>query len=650
MIRWLLEMVGLRRRRRRVYAQPPVPPPAPVRRRHKGEAAMPLPPGYIQGRNQTELSPPPPLPVRRFGPSSMPLPPGQLQGPSDPQASRARAREAARESRVSPQDLVRALEQPAHTARRRHSQPTPPPPAPAAKPPRPAWRPGRWIAGKWTIWRPRLARAGRFGLFYVVPAAALVVVASLVLREMRNVGIVVMPIPVPKVVADAGLTPEVVAQHLADRVLLLRRVTLADRSIRPDDALSGPPPAIGLPAPLLSRRGIATRLRDLFATPVERVSGDVTTRPDGRLTLRLHMTGAGEIAMQDGLTADELDASLEKVAAQVWRVADPALYAWYVSETEPRAAAALVTLRRLLKDPVTGQEMPESPARQTVMMLVADAMLRSGDPRGALEQLHEMGTAATLYPPAWAVRATALMELGRAAEATEAQTRVLTLAPNSAWAHKSAAKFYLSVGRIDEAYQQARAARRIAPEDGAAGILESAALIGLHRDAEALEVARQTIQRAPAQPGVQEALGNTLLAGRRPDLALAMFDSELRLHPGRVTAMIGRVRALQALRRHAEALATADEAMKIMPNNGTTMLLRAWSLLAVKRPQDALAAFEALLRSRPNLPVLLQGRAMALVALGRNADAIVALEALNKQMPGNPQVESELKRLRQAPQ
>jgi tetratricopeptide (TPR) repeat protein len=647
MIRWLLQLVGLRRRRRRFYVQPPLPPPAQLRRRYKGETAMPLPPGYIQARGQAEPSPPPPLPVRRFGPASMPMPPGQLQGPTQPAGERAR--ESGKEAKASPSELVRALEQPSQTVRRRRAAPSPQTPAalPAANPREPRFRP--WMARKWAIWRPRLGRAGRFGVFYLAPAAVVVVVAGLVLREMRNVGIVVMPFSVPAALAQTGLSADVLAQHLADRVLLVRRVTLADRSNRPDDSLSGPVPAIGLPAPLLSRRGIATRLRDIFATPVERVSGDVVTQPDGKLTLRLHMTGAGEIAVQDGLTPGDMDASLEHVAGQVWRVVDPTLYAWYVSEVEPRPAVVLSALRSLLKDQVTGQELSDPVARHTVMMLIADALQRSGDARGALDQIAAMGTVANLYAPAWAVRASALLQLGRAEEATEAQERVLVLSPDSAWAHKSSARFFLTIGRLDDAYQQARAAVRIAPDDGAAGILESAALVVLHREKEAVEVARQTIQRAPAQPGVQEAFGNALLAVHRPDLALPMYDSELRLHPGRVGAMIGRVRALQALHRNDEALVTADAALKIMPNNGTTMMLRGWSLLALKRPQDALGVFDLLLNSRADLPVLLQGKTKALVALGRNADAIATLERLDKVIPGNAEVETELKRLREAP-
>ena len=74
MIGWLLGLVGMRKRRRRVYAQSPLPPAAPVRRRHKSEAAMPLPPGYIQARGEAPV-PPPLLPKRKFGRSSMPAPP-----------------------------------------------------------------------------------------------------------------------------------------------------------------------------------------------------------------------------------------------------------------------------------------------------------------------------------------------------------------------------------------------------------------------------------------------------------------------------------------------------------------------------------------------------------------------------------------------
>ncbi|MBN8892776.1 MAG: tetratricopeptide repeat protein, partial [Rhodospirillales bacterium] len=538
--------------------------------------------------------------------------------------------------------LGRALEQAAPAARRAR-QPGPPP-SPAPK--RPRWSPMRALRARGAIWRPRLARAGRFGLFYVAPVAVVVVVGALVLREMRHVGVIMMPLSVPAVLADSGRTPEVLARQLADQVDQVRRLTLADRTDRPDDAFATPLPRVQLPPPAWSRQGIAARLRDLFGAPVERVSGDIVQRPDGKLSLRLHMTGAGEIAARDGIAPADIDANLAAVAGQVWRVAAPTLYAWYIVGTEQRPAKVLAILQALLKDPTTGRTLTDPAARQAVTVLLARAEVRAGDSRGALATIEGLGTAGNLYAPAAAVRALALLDMGDMKGANDAEDRVLALAPGQAWAHASAARFYLSIGRFNEAYQQARAARRIAPDDGAAAILESAGLIALKRVPEAVEVARQAVQRFPAQPGVQEALGNALMAARRPDLALGLFDSELKLHPDRVPALIAQARALQQLNRNDEALAATEAALRVSPSNGTAMLLRAWTLLALKRPQDALAAFEALLGSRPDMPMLLQGKAAALAALGRTPEAVAVLQHMQELMPGNPQLEAELERLK----
>ncbi len=660
MIGWLLRLVGLRKRRRRVYAQSPLPPPAPVRRRHKNEAAMPLPPGYVQARDQAPVAPPE-LPKRKFGPASMPLPPGQLQGPgassmadaaaTETPSSRAgdhaaawRGKRATR--RGSPAALARRLKKPnpvAHGPRPAQSAAGQTPAAQSGMQTRPQ-PPLSWWQTHRRLWGPRLRRAGRFGVLYLAPLVAVVVVAGLVLREMRHVGVVVMPIPVPAEVAATGRTPAVLAAHLIDQVTQMRRLTVADRSDRPEGSIP-PAPPVGPPAPLLSRRGIASYLRDLFAAPVQRVTADVVKQPDGKLSLRLHMTGAGEIASQNGITVEQIDPAIAFVAAEVWRIADPVLYAWYKSEMEPRPAVVMAALRSLLNDPATGRGVGGEQARRTISMLLARAQTSAGDPSGALGTLDAIGQPGRLDPAVWAARAMVLLSLGRATEANDAQQQVLALAPNSAWAHVSTARFYLTVSKFNDAYQQARTARRIAPDDGTALMLESAALLALHRVPEAVQVARQAIQLAPSQPGVQEALGNALLATRRPDLALGLYDSELKLQPGRVTALIGRARALQALGHHADALAAAETALQITPNNGTAMLLRAWSLLAVKRPQDALASFEALLGSRPDMPPLLQGKAAALAELGRNADALVVLQRLNTLVPDNPKLQAEIKRL-----
>jgi predicted Zn-dependent protease len=378
---------------------------------------------------------------------------------------------------------------------------------------------------------------------------------------------------------------------------------------------------------------------------VQRVTADLVTQPDGKLSLRLHMTGVGEVASRSGITVEQIDPTIRQVAAEVWRVAEPALYAWYKSETEPRPVVVMAELRSLLKDPALAEGDASGKARHSITVLLARAQLTAGDPRGALATLDSLGPSGPLDPAVWAVRASVLLTLGKAADAEAAQRQVLALAPDSAWAHVSTARFDLGTGKFDTAYQQARAARRLAPDDGAAMMLESAALIALHRVPEAVQVARQAIHVAPGQPGVQEALGNALLASRRADLALGLYDSELKLRPGRVTALIGRARALQALGHDSEALTATEDALRIAPRNGTAMLLRAWTLLAVKRPQDALASFDSLLQSRPDMPLLLQGKAGALAALGRNADALVVLKRLNTLVPNNEKLQAEIKRL-----
>jgi tetratricopeptide (TPR) repeat protein len=558
-------------------------------------------------------------------------------GSAAPRTGAARCRIAAAQ--------MRRLAKPNPMIRRADGQARPPEPdrpRPAAPAPRPVPKPRRRV--RWRVWSRRLRRGGRFTALYVIPLAALVVVGGLVLREMRHVGIVVMPVPVPAEVAATGRTPAVLAAHLIDQIELARRQTLADRSDRPEGSIP-PVPPVGPPAPLLSRRGIATYLRDLFAAPVQRVTADLVTQPDGKLSLRLHMTGAGEIASRSGITVEQVDPAIRQVAPEVWRVAAPTLYAWYKSETESRPVVVMAELRSLLKDPALAEGDASGKARRSITMLLARAQLAAGDPRGALATLDSLGPSGPLDPAVWAVRASVQLTLGQAADAEAAQRQVLALAPGSAWAHVSTARFDLGIGKFDAAYQQARAARRLAPDDGAAMMLESAALVALHRVPEAVQVARQAIHLAPGQPGVQETLGNALLASRRADLALGLYDSELKLRPGRVTALIGRARALQALGHNSEALAATEAALRIAPRNGTAMLLRAWTLLALKRPQDALASFDSLLQSRPDMPLLLQGKAEALAALGRNADALVVLRRLNTLVPNNEKLQAEIKRL-----
>jgi tetratricopeptide (TPR) repeat protein len=617
-------MLGLKRKRRRTpLVMPPPPPPPPQRVRQK-TAMMPLPPGQIQARAS---EPPVVVAVTADMEASHPgeialLETEVVEAPGQG----AEAVAPVQATFLNPAEQAEAL---VRDPRRRTGAM------------RAAAR--RKMAAGAAVTGRLVRRTFRVALFYGLPALVVATPFYLLAQEMRELGIEVEPISVPTALPERGLTADVVARHLADQIDLVRRATLADHTDRRPAELSARTPRFEPPAPRVSLQNLATVLRDLIGRPRRRMTADVVLLPDGRYSLRVYLNDAGQVARVDNFTADTIDEQLALAAPQVWRAVSPRLYAWWLVGHEDRPDALQAALIQLARE-VTNDPQTSS----TVAMLRARTMLRSGKPQEANALLADLTTRSADYSPGWAMRAMALAELRRGAEALEMMSRARTLDGGYAWSSKTAARLYLRLGRPDDALTEIRVARRLDPMDGDAMVIEVGTLLAIRRTEEALSAARAGAERAPTHPGMQDALANALSASNRPDLALAAVDRELATFPPTIGSLVLRARLLLTLGRFADALAAADLAVAHMPSAGAAVVVRAWAMLELGQAKESLAVFDELLRARPDLVTLVHGRSLALLALGRKIDALEGLEKTVLIQPDNKRAVADLARLKQS--
>jgi tetratricopeptide (TPR) repeat protein len=483
----------------------------------------------------------------------------------------------------------------------------------------------------------------RFGVIVLFAGAVLAAAAWPVWRESERLDVEIMPVAVPPELVARGVSPEVAAIRLMDALdALLTRTRDNDRN-RPSRTELGRLPTFSVTPDKLGLRSLASLLRDLRGIPTARISGEVTVQGD-TLHVRLRVPGGRSFANASVPAASGPDRLFEAVAPEVWQELNPLVFAWHVAdsgEPEDRVRPRLVALAQ-------ERRLPPGADLQ-VSVLYARSLVRSGRAEEALATLEEMERRATAFPLLWNVKAQALIDLGRAEPALEAQRQAVTQEGTTVWSHISSAHLMMRLGRPREALTDLQSARRLSPNNFDAVMLEGMVLPGIGRPVEALALLERVADARPNLPGLREALGNALLANGRLDDAMRAFDTEIARNPNAMSVRLSRANALRAQRKPEEALGAIDEMLVLAPRDALALSLRGWTLLDLGRFDQALALFDGLLRDRPDDPPALHARGTALALLGRRAEAIGAISRALELPPGNPRFAAELARLRGAP-
>jgi tetratricopeptide (TPR) repeat protein len=362
-------------------------------------------------------------------------------------------------------------------------------------------------------------------VFRVVPLLLAAAFVLLLLREMRREDIEIAPIQVPVKLAEAGLSPDVVALRLLDQVVLVQNTVTAERLGQQRLELAGDQPDFNVPIAGLSLRALATLLRSVFGTPSRRITGEIVLEKE-QLKLRLRLAGHGLIADIDGVPADAVDQLLSRAAPEIWRVIQPRLYAWHVAQHEPDQAIVRDKLRALLRS-AGGDIATENTARG----LMGRSYLREGRARDAFDVSEIMINANPEQGAAWYLRGLAQFRMGRVEAALEDYRRAQQLDPRAIWVHVALAEVYTQAGRLDEALAEIRKSLAVQPRDGWALLHEGNVLLAMNRTREAMLAVRRGLDQDPNSAELRRLLGLVWLKMGNQAEAGTAFEHAIRLAP-----------------------------------------------------------------------------------------------------------------------
>ena len=362
-------------------------------------------------------------------------------------------------------------------------------------------------------------------VFRVVPLLLAAAFVLLLLREMRREDIEIAPIQVPTRLAEAGLSPDVVALRLLDQVVLVQNTVTAERLGQQRLELAGDQPDFNVPIAGLSLRALATLLRSVFGTPSRRITGEIVLEKE-QLKLRLRLAGHGLIADVDGVPADAVDQLLARAAPEIWRVIQPRLYAWHIAQHEPDQAIVRDRLRALLRS-ADGDTATENTARG----LMGRSYLREGRARDAFDIAETMINAKPELGAAWYLRGLAQFRLGRVEAALEDYRRAQQLDPRAIWVHVALAEVYVQAGRLDEALSEIRKTLVMQPRDPWALFHEGTVLLAMNRTREAMLATRRGLDQDPNSADLRHLLGRVWLKLGNQIEAANAFGQAMRLAP-----------------------------------------------------------------------------------------------------------------------
>ena len=362
-------------------------------------------------------------------------------------------------------------------------------------------------------------------VFRVVPLLLAAAFVLLLLREMRREDIEIAPIQVPTRLAEAGLSPDVVALRLLDQVVLVQNTVTAERLGQQRLELAGDQPDFNVPIAGLSLRALATLLRSVFGTPSKRITGEIVQEKE-QLKLRLRLAGRGLIADIDGVQSDAVDRLLAMAAPEIWRVIQPRLYAWHVAQTEPDQAVVRDKMRALMRG-AGGDIATENTARG----LMGRSYLREGRARDAFEVAEIMVQTNPELGSAWYLRGVAQFRLGRVEAALEDYRRAQQLDPRGVWVHVAVAEAYMQSGRLDDALVEIRKALAEQPRDPWALQHEGNILLAMNRVREAMLSIRRGLDQDPNSAELRLLLGRVLLRFGNQAEAATAFETAARLAP-----------------------------------------------------------------------------------------------------------------------
>jgi Tfp pilus assembly protein PilF len=358
--------------------------------------------------------------------------------------------------------------------------------------------------------------------------AILVLVATVVVRDLSEDLINIEPISVPKVVADNGFTAEIGSRRLRDALTSYAKkagTSMKGPSVSPRSEL----PDFVVPGVGLSMDTIVSGVRSiLHYGSRQTISGELITRSN-QAWLRLRVDGEEVYSSPGGSDIEQLDEMFADAAPAVLEEIRPYLIASTIYDKNEEEG--------LRKAQEIIDRLPESdPNVQWAYLLIAGHYFNHNDhslAKRASTKALSLNGANEIAHVNYGLELEEDGELGIAhAEAK----RALRLNPQSAAAHLFLGRILAHELKFEQAFAELQRAVAIAPKSAFAHVAYGVILGAAGLTDDAMEEIRQSAQLDPTSAQPHIVLGKIFLDQEQFDHAAAEYRRAIALKPNRANA------------------------------------------------------------------------------------------------------------------
>jgi tetratricopeptide (TPR) repeat protein len=419
-------------------------------------------------------------------------------------------------------------------------------------------------------------------------------------------------IGMPKDFSEAGLSPDVMAEHLGER--LRQMETAVKTSVKKDvletktsaDAL----PEIEIPGTKLSFKTVVDMARSLLDRDPKHIGGDLVLDPHcdpqapagstdttARVTVSFRQGRSHRSSLVACVPKDNQEAIVQRAAELALQQVNPYMLAAYrFDRGDAQGAYALSQL-------AVGDITREPRYRAASAVLSGNILLLEG----RYEDAAALYQQAAIVDPRYAVaHASLVITLGaerRFDEAAGEFQQAIKLDPNSALAYNAWGMTLTLQGRPDEAISMYQKAVLLNPGSAFSYHNEIGNILNFEgKYKEAIEEYTQSISLSPNAAGAYNGWGAALTGLNKNDEAIEKFQTAINIDPANAFAYCNWGIALNKEGKYEEAIQKFQQAIKLDPHFALAHASLGDALNAMSRNDEARKAYATAQKLRPDAP------------------------------------------------
>ncbi|HXC94561.1 MAG TPA: tetratricopeptide repeat protein [Edaphobacter sp.] len=461
-----------------------------------------------------------------------------------------------------------------------------------------------------------------------------------VYREVTRDVLIIDPITVPKRFEEAGLTPQVMANRLGDRLQEIERSTQTSMKKDVMGALGEETtiPEVEIPGTKLGLKTVVDIARSVFGRHTKHIGGDVvfpvksaatgiessSIKNPVNLTVYFVQERVGSQSLNETVDGDDIAGLVQKLAELALRQVNPYVLAAYYEDRKQISLAES-----------TAEAMTRDASQDTLHKTAAFDLwcIALGDEGKYDEAIAKCIKAIELDPRdkyAYGNWGLALDAEGKHQEAIAKWTKAIELDPRDSFAYGPLGDAFLSQGRHEEAAAMYAKVIKLDPKDSTAYDHWGIALRYEGKYEEANAKFAKAIEINPENKFAYDNWGLALDADGKHQEAITKYAKAIEIDSQYVIAYIDWGTTLRLTGKPEDAIAKYAKAIEIDPKNKSAYGDWGFALDDEGKYEEAITKYAKVIELDPKDVLAYNSWAMSLQKLGRRQEASEKFAAAQK--------------------